>query len=404
MEESRTLKTNPRPRPLTDFLRTESGGAAVLLAATALALLWANSPFADGYVSFWGTELSIGWGDLSITEDLQHWVNDGLMAIFFFVVGLEVKRELVEGELRDPRAAALPVIAAIVGLALPAAIYLLFASGTEATAGWAIPVATDIAFALGILALLGDRIPKGLKVFLLTVAIADDIGAILIIAIAFSKGIDPIWLATAVGGLAAIAVMRRFIHEPWAYVPLALIVWIATLESGIHATLAGVALGLLTPTGEIDGRPILIDLEHRFHPISSYAVLPIFALANAGVVISGEILVESLTGPIGLGIVAGLVLGKSLGISAGVGGALASGIGRRPIGIKRRQLIAVAPLAGVGFTVSLFISDLAFDDAGMLAAAKIGVLVGSLLSGLLGAALLLAVTKGQGSAITDKTT
>ena len=396
------MKATPRLRPLTDFLRTETGGATVLLVTTALALLWANSPFADSYSAFWGTELTVGWENFSISEDLQHWVNDGLMAIFFFVVGLEVKRELVEGELRDPRAAALPVVAAVVGLALPAIIYLLFASGTEAAAGWAIPVATDIAFALGVLALLGDRIPKGLKVFLLTVAIADDIGAILVIAIAFSKGIDPVWLATAVGGIALIAVMRRFVHEPWAYVPLALIVWVATLESGIHATLAGVALGLLTPTGEIDGRPILIDLEHRFHPFSSYVVLPIFALANAGVLISADTLVESLTGPIGLGIVAGLVLGKSLGISAGVAGAIGLGIARRPIGIKTSQLVAVAPLAGVGFTVSLFISDLAFEDAGMLASAKIGVLVGSFLSAVIGASLLMAVTRGVHSALAGR--
>jgi NhaA family Na+:H+ antiporter len=385
--------TTRRLRPLTDFLRTESGGATVLLVATALALLWANGPLGDTYDTFWSRELPIGIGDLSITEDLRHWVNDGLMAIFFFVVGLEVKRELVEGELRDPRAAALPVIAALVGLALPALIYLLIASGTEAAAGWAIPVATDIAFSLGILALLGDRIPKGLKVFLLSVAIADDIGAILIIAIAFSKGIDPGWLATAVGTFVAIALMRRFTHEPWAYVPLALVAWVATLQSGVHATLAGVALGLLTPARPVDGRTVLVDLEHRFHPLSSYMILPIFALANAGVLVSAGTLAESLSGPIGLGIVAGLVLGKSLGISSAAGGAIALGVGKRPIGVRRSHLVAVAPLAGVGFTVSLFIADLAFDDPGMLASAKIGVLVGSFLSAVLGVSTLWAVTR-----------
>lgn len=382
-----------RLRALTDFLKTETGSAIVLATATVAALVWANSPVGESYVTFWHHELTLGLGDVAITEDLQHWVNDGLMVLFFFVVGLEVKREFAAGELRDPRAAALPMLAAVGGLVVPAGVYLLFTVGTDAAAGWGIPVATDIAFALGALAVLGRRVPTGLKVFLLTLAIADDIGAILIIAVAFSKGIAPGWLATAVGVTVAVVVLRRWVSEPWAYVPLGIILWIAVLESGVHATMAGVILGVLTPAGPVNSRPVLEDLEHRLHPVSSYVVLPIFALANAGVVINADALGTALTSGLGLGIIVALVIGKTLGISAMSWGALRSGIGRRPLGVGFSHLAAVAPLAGIGFTVSLFIADLTFDDPQQLATAKLAVLLASITAAVVGLAALSFVSR-----------
>ena len=393
----------PRLRPLTDFLRTEAGSATVLLAATIAALVWANSPAADLYDRLWHAHLTVGVGDLAISEDLTHWVNDGLMALFFFVVGLEIKRELAEGDLRDPQAAALPVLAALGGLAVPALVYLAFNLGSPTVGGWGIPVATDIAFALGVLGLLGRRVPSGLKVFLLTLAIADDVGAILIIAVAYSKGIDPGWLAAAVGGLVAVGLLRRWVSSPWAYVPLAIFVWVATLESGVHATIAGVALGLMTPAGTVGGRAVLAQLEHRLHPVTSYGVLPLFALANAGVVLDAAGLTTALTSRVTIGIVVGLLVGKTLGIAAGTWVGLRSGVGRLPLGVERRQLLALAPMGGIGFTVSLFIADLTFAAGADLDAAKIGVLIGSVVSAGVGGWLVARATRaGRPSGADDR--
>jgi Na+:H+ antiporter, NhaA family len=270
--------------PVTDFLRTEAGGGVVLLAATVAALGWANSPWAEGYDGFWHRSLTIGSGSWAVREDLQHWVNDGLMVVFFFLIGLEIKRELVVGELRDPRTASLPVLAAVGGMALPAAVFLAVVGAGEASRGWAIPMATDIAFVVGVLALLGPRVPAGLKVFLLTLAIVDDIGAIAVIALFYSSGLSGLWLAATVATLASIVFVRRVgVARPIAYVPFALVAWYCTYRVGVHPTIAGVALGLLTPARPVDGREVLGHLEHRLHPWSSYVVIPVFALANAGV-------------------------------------------------------------------------------------------------------------------------
>ena len=386
--DPRSRRTLRRLRPLTTFLKTEAGGAIVLLVAAVAALVWANSPLADLYDRLWHAELTLGTGGWAVTEDLQHWVNDGLMAIFFFVVGLEIKREVAVGELRDPRAVALPVTAALAGLAVPAVLYLAVTAGTDATAGWGIPVATDIAFAVGVVALFGRRLPAGLKVLLLTIAIADDIGAILIIAIAYSKGISGAWLAVAVGALMMIPLLRLLrLSSPWWYVPIAVVAWFATLESGVHATIAGVALGLITPAEPFEGRPVLEELEHRLHPFSSYLVLPLFALANAGVSLSAETLRAAASSRIVWGIVAGLVIGKVVGIGGAMTAMVRSGRGQLPLGVNLPQARALAPVAGIGFTVSLFISDLTFTGA-QLDEAKIGVLVATLLAGAIGATAL----------------
>lgn len=392
-EEHRSRLRLARLRPLSSFLKTEAGGAVVLLVAALVALVWANSPLADLYERIWHAELTVGPGPFAITEDLQHWVNDGLMAIFFFVVGLEVKRELAIGELRDPRAVTLPLTAAIAGLVLPALLYLAVTAGSGAIGGWGIPVATDIAFALGVVTLFGRRLPAGLKVLLLTIAIADDIGAILIIAIAYSEGLSPVWLAVAVGGLLVIPILRMLrLASPWWYVPVAVVVWVATLQSGIHATIAGVALGLITPARPFEGRPVLEELEHRLHPVSSYVVLPLFALVNAGVSLSAEALRAAATSRIVWGILAGLIVGKIVGIGGAVGAMVRSGRGQLPLGVDLRHARALAPVAGIGFTVSLFISDLTFTGD-QLDQAKIGVLAASLIAGIIGANALRRLTR-----------
>ncbi len=379
-------------RPLTTFLRTESGGAVVLLAGAIVALGWANSPWSDSYFNLWRHEFAVGIGRLRIVEDLRHWVNDGLMTLFFFVVGLEIKREIAIGELQEPRTAALPVVAAVGGMVVPAALYLALNAGGDGSAGWGIPVATDIAFALGVLALLGKRVPSGLKPFLLTLAIADDVGAILIIALAYSADVSGAWLGAAVGGLLVVVAMRRIaVHSPWAYVPLGAFVWLAVLESGVHATIAGVALSLLTPAAPIKGRPVLEELEHRLHPFSSYIVLPVFALANAGVTLDTQAIRAAFGNRVTIGIIVGLFVGKTIGIGGASWFVLRTKVGRLPLGVGMRQVWALAPLAGIGFTVALFIADLSFSLGPLLDGAKIGVLAASLLSGIVGAVLLLRV-------------
>jgi Na+:H+ antiporter, NhaA family len=316
-------------------------------------------------------------------------VNDALMVIFFFVVGLEIKRELVRGELRDPRAAALPTVAAVGGVVLPAAIFLAFTAGTEAASGWGIPMATDIAFAVGVLALLGSRIPAGAKLLLLTVAIVDDIIAIGVIALFYSDSVSALWLAAAVAGLGAVALMRRLgITAIWPYVPVGLLVWLCTLESGVHATIAGVALALLTPAGEVGGRRVLDTLEHRLAPLSAFVVVPLFAVANAGVPLATDTLRAAGTSPVALGIAVGLVVGKVVGISGAIALMVRTGWGHLPEGVGARHAVGVAALAGIGFTVSLFVAELAYDDPAVTETAKIGIFGGSLVAGVLGAALL----------------
>jgi NhaA family Na+:H+ antiporter len=408
-------------RPLRTFLGTEAAGGIVLLAAAIVALVWANSPFQESYETLWHTELRFALGSFEIAEDLRHWVNDALMALFFFVVGLEIKRELVGGELSDPRNAVLPAIAALGGMILPALLYLLVNAGGDARSGWGIPMATDIAFAVGVLALLGPRVPSGLKVFLLTLAIVDDIGAILVIALFYSGGIDTAWLAVAGGLVLAVAGLRR---AKVYWVPLYAVIgtglWLATFESGVHATIAGVALGLLTPArptdpggfgdvmeeaaklpAEPDAHSLRVlrlqgnevvsvaeRLEHLLHPWTSFVVVPLFALANAGLRIDPSTVGDALTSRASVGIVAGLVLGKLGGVSAASWLAVRLGWGRLPAGVRWAHVVGAAAVAGIGFTVSLFITNLAFDDPLLVDAAKLGVFLASLIAGTLGAALL----------------
>jgi NhaA family Na+:H+ antiporter len=384
--------------PLRAFLHAESAGGIVLVVAAVAALVWANGPAADGYAQFWHQTISLGAGPAAITEDLQHWVNDGLMAIFFFVIGLEIKRELVTGELRDPRAAALPALAAVGGVVLPAMVYLAIVSGGEAASGWGIPMATDIAFAVGILALLGRRASAGAKLFLLSVAIVDDIIAILVIAVFYSSSINLWWLVGAAVGLLAVVGLRRLgVVSPWGYVPLGVVVWVATLESGVHATLAGVALGLLTPAHPVAGRDVLHELEHTLHPVSAFLVIPIFALANAGVDLRGGVLGAAFGERLTWAVIGGLVLGKIIGI-AGVAHLMRwRRWGVLPADMHPREIVGVAALGGIGFTVSLFITDLAFTDPGLIDQAKVGILTASVAAAVIGTVLLLMAPAGTGA-------
>ncbi|WP_160165575.1 Na+/H+ antiporter NhaA [Conexibacter woesei] len=375
--------------PLTDFLQDETAGGIVLFVAALIALAWANSPWSDAYFDLWHTHVEIGIGSASIDLDLHGWVNDLLMALFFFVVGMEIKRELVSGELQDKRAAALPAIAALGGVALPALIFTLVISGGDVASGWAIPAATDIAFAVGVLALLGDRVSSGVRLFLLTIAIVDDIVAIAIIALFYADSLSLVWVAVAYAAFLAIVLFQRFgVARFAAYVPLALIAWVAVYESGVHATIAGVVLGLLVPARPFKGRDVHTPLEHRLHPVSAFVVVPLFALANAGVDFGGGVLGDALSSRLTWAVVAGLVIGKLLGIAGATLLALRLGVGTLPEGMARAQVWGVAALGGIGFTVSLFIADLAFDDPLLTDTAKVGIFIGSIVSGVLGAALL----------------
>ena len=415
-------------RPFREFLDTEVAGGIALLVAAAVALIWANSPWSDSYESLLTTELSFQIGSYEIAEDLQHWVNDALMALFFFVVGLEVKRELAHGELSDPRKAAFPSVAALGGMVVPALIYTAFNLGGEGSAGWGIPMATDIAFALGVLALFGNRIHPSLKVFLLSLAVADDIGAIVVIALFYTSDLNAVALLVAAGLLGVVALLRalRVIWMP-LYVLVGVGVWLATYESGVHATIAGVALGLMTPVNpsrdpsddarsSLDPDPDRLDdedsqgfapakvrawrlrtqervalgeyLEHALHPWTSFVVVPIFALVNAGVSLTGGDISNALSSPVTLGIVAGLVVGKLAGISLFAYAAQRIGFAELPEGVPGRQILGAAAIAGIGFTVSLFIAELAFDEAALIDEAKVGILVASVLAAGLGALVL----------------
>ena len=382
---------------LQDFLHDEAAGGIVLVVGALVAVVWANSPVSESYTNFWGQYLTLGWGPTALTENLQHWVNDGLMVVFFFVVGLEIKRELAIGELQDARAAALPAAAALGGVVVPALIFVALTSG-DAGAGWGIPMATDIAFAVGVLALLGDRVPTGAKLLLLSAAIVDDIIAITVIALFYTESVSLAWLGGAVAGLAVVVVLRRLgVNAIWPYVLVGSVVWVATLESGVHATIAGVALGLLTPAGEVGGRNVLTTLEHRLHPWSAFVVVPLFALANAGVGFGGGLLGEALSTAMPWAIALGLVIGKIVGISAAVWLTVRTGLGRLPHGVGPLHVVAVAAVAGIGFTVSLFIADLAYDDPALTETAKVGIFVGSLLAAAIGSTLMIAAGRGSRS-------
>jgi NhaA family Na+:H+ antiporter len=385
--------------PLTEFLHDEAAGGIVLLAAAVVAVVWANSPASDVYADLWRQELRLGVSGAAITADLRHWVNDGLMALFFFVVGLEIKRELVVGELRERRAAALPVVAAVGGVALPAVVFLAVTAGHEGASGWAIPAATDIAFAVGILALLGDRVSSGVKLFLLTVAIVDDIIAVAIIAIFYSDAISLVWLGGAAVALLAVVALRRIgVTRIVVYGLAGLIAWVAMHESGLHATIAGVALGRLTPARPVGGRAVLELLEHRLHPLTAFLIVPLFALANAGVDFGGGVLAEAGSSRVAWAIAAGLVVGKLLGIAGATFVALRLRWGELPEDMARGQVWGIAALGGIGFTVSLFIAQLAYDAPDLIDTAKVGIFAGSLASGILGAYLLARRHHSDGAA------
>ncbi|MEW6475161.1 MAG: Na+/H+ antiporter NhaA [Actinomycetota bacterium] len=390
----RSLRASSRSLPearraLLEFLRTEAGGGVILLVAATVAIVWANSPWQDAYHDLWHHKLTIGSGSWAVRESVQHWVNDALMAVFFFVVGLEIKREVASGELQDRRTASLPGLAALGGMVLPAVLFVLVAGGGEAAKGWGIPMATDIAFAVGILAVLGERVPRGLRIFVLTLAIVDDIGAILVIAVFYASDLATGWLLSAAGVLAVVVGARRAgLNRPVAYLPLAGLAWYCTYRSGVHPTIAGVALGLLTPAGTVGGRPVLEDLEAKLHPWSSYLVIPIFALANAGVSLDRDALRDAVASRLTWAVIVGLVVGKLAGITGAAVLGLRTRLGRLPSDIDVGHVLGAGAVGGIGFTVSLFITALAFTDETLQAQAKVGILCGSALAALLGAALL----------------
>ena len=371
----------------------EAASGIVLLLGAAVALVWVNTDTA-GYTSFWHHALTIGPGELGITSSLVHWVNDALMTVFFFVVGLEIKRELVTGELHDRQRAALPAIAALGGMVVPALLFVAVNLGGGAIDGWAIPMATDIAFAVGVLALLGPRVPSSLKLFLLALAIVDDIGAIVVIAIFYSSGLDGWWLAGAVLTVLLVVVMSRLrVARPLAYVIPGIVLLYCLYRGGVEPALAGVVLGLLTPARPRRGVPVLERLEGGLHPVSSFVIVPIFALANAGVVLGGDAIDHALSSRVTIGIVVGLVIGKFVGIFGASAIAVKARLGALPDGLGLRHLAGVAVLGGIGFTVSLFITDLAFrgetiDDA------KIGVLAASAIAAVAGSIVLRFLLRG----------
>jgi NhaA family Na+:H+ antiporter len=377
--------------PFQRYFGVEAAGGAILLAASVAALVWANLP-GDTYHEAWGRvlPLDLGFADLDLT--LEEWVSEALMTLFFFVVGLEIKREFVRGELSDARAAAFPIAAAVGGMIAPAAIYAVINLGGDGGRGWGIPMATDIAFSIGLLAIAASRIPLGLRVFLLALAIVDDLGAIAVIAIFYTDDLHFAWLITAVAVLAAsVAALRT--RVPWlVIVPIAgVICWLALHESGVHATIAGAALGLLTPAGahtDTEDAQALATLEELLHPWVSYLIVPLFALVSAGVDLGGGAIGDATASRVTIGVLAGLVVGKPLGIVAASYLATRLGVAALPRGVGWSHVAGAGMVAGVGFTVSIFIAGLAFDDAALVGEAKIGILVGSAAAGALGLAVL----------------
>jgi NhaA family Na+:H+ antiporter len=413
------LPARSLPVPVRRFLHTEAAGGLALVAAALIAVVWANSPWHESYETLWHNVVTLRVGSLGVEEDLRHFVNDGLMTLFFLVVALEIKRELVVGDLRDRRVAALPAIAALGGMVVPAALYLVVNAGSTGSSGWGVPLATDIAFAVGVLALLGPRAPAALKLFLLTLAIVDDIGAIVVIAVAYTDRIDVTALVLAVAAVVAAALLRwaRVWWMP-AYALLGLACWLAAYESGVHPTLAGVAFGLLAPArprapaevarqwaqdlsdeptaGEMREMTVMAHetvsvaerLQNLLHPITSFVVVPIFALANAGVRVTGDALSAPGATAVAGGVAVGLLVGKTVGIAGASALAVRLRVARLPDGLTWRQVVGVGAVAGIGFTVSLFITGLAFDDAALQDAARLAVLATSVVAAAAGSAIL----------------
>jgi NhaA family Na+:H+ antiporter len=404
-------------RPLADFLHQEASAGIVLVGAAMIAMIWANSPWSDAYVDLFGTDVALRVGEHGIDLTLREWINDLGMVLFFFVAGLEIKRELTQGELRDPRAAALPIVAAFGGMVVPAAIFAILNSGHEGSKGWGIPMATDIAIVTGVVSILGSRAPSWLKLFLLALAIVDDIGAILVIAVFYSEGVGFGWLATALGALVVAFLMRSRVDTIGPYLLLGAVCWFSLHEAHIHPTLTGVAFGMIAPvvprrdTGLIDaaemaamtpGSPaearrlaaharasvsVVEWLEHKLHPWSAFVVIPLFAIANAGIRIPADQLDDALSSRVTWGVMLGLVVGKTIGISAATLGAVALKIGKLPPGVTIRYVIGAGALGGIGFTVSLFVTELAFGEAQLGTDARLGVVIASLVAALIGTAI-----------------
>lgn len=412
--------------PIQYFIKQEASSGVILLACMLIALIWANSAYANIYFNLWETKFTVGIEAFNISKPLLLWINDGLMAIFFFVVGLEIKRELLIGELRTVKKAIIPFAAALGGMIIPASIYATFNLGKDSISGWGVPMATDIAFALGVLTLLGRRIPVSLKIFLTALAIVDDLGAVLVIAIFYTSQIMWLWLGIATVFFTILIIFNvSGLRHPLLYAFIGIGLWVAFVKSGVHATIAGVLLALTIPAyskineeqfieesrelldkfekqskgkelnltqqaiiGNIEkaveaAQSPLQRLEHSLHPFVSFIIMPIFALANAGVAISNNIS-QTLTSPVTLGIILGLFIGKQLGIFTFVYTAVKTGLAELPQNITFSQIWGISILAGIGFTMSLFIANLAFDNDRLLTAAKLGILLASFLSGTVG--------------------
>lgn len=378
---------------IKEFLRLEAASGILLVFAAILAMIVVNSPASGWYNGLLDIPVAIQFGDFQIAKPLLLWINDGLMAIFFFLIGLEIKREVLAGELSEPSRVVLPVIGAIGGMAIPAVIYSIINWGDPlAMRGWAIPSATDIAFALGVLALLGDRVPQTLKIFLMTLAIIDDLGAIVIIALFYTAELSVSSLVVAGFAVALLAIMnKRGVIGLTPYILVGFILWAAVLKSGVHATLAGVITAFFIPFRKEEGQSItqLERMEHDLHPAVAYAILPIFAFTNSGIPF-GAMSMEALLHPVPLGIAAGLFFGNQIGVFGFSWLAIKLGFSQLPEGMSWIQLYGVALLCGIGFTMSLFVGSLAFAGAGSDYAIdeRVGIILGSLMSGILGYLLL----------------
>ncbi len=420
MDRSRRAQRSPLVRmlsPLRDFLDAEASGAILLAVGAVAALVWVNSPWSASYETLWSTKTSFTVAGHALNLDFRQWINDGLMTIFFFVVGLEIKRELTDGHLSSRRSALLPFTAALGGMVVPALLYLAIA-GRTAPRGWAIPMATDIALAVGVLAVAGSRVPSSMRAFLLGLAIVDDIGAIVIIAVVYSKGIGWGWLALGLGLVAAALAARRLgIQSTAVFVVFGIALWYSLHEGGVHPTIAGVVMGLLAPTAprihaEIvdveqltdisdaaavqattqlarDSVSVVEWLQHVLHPWTSYVIVPIFALANSGIDIDGHDVGRALRSPITWAIVVGLVVGKPIGVLATTRLAVRFGVADAPDGSTPRQFLGIGTAAGIGFTVALFITELAFRDPAQRAEAKLAILAASLIAASLSCLVLM---------------
>lgn len=395
---------------LLRFISVEAMSGVGLLAAAAIALAWANCPWASAYEALWHLKLGLGAAEFLPAGDLHFWVNDGLMSVFFLVVGLEIRREMHDGALSDPRVATLPIVAAVGGVVIPALLYVLINTNPAARRGWAIPTATDIAFAVGVLSLIGKDVPPVLRMLLLTLAIIDDIAAILVIAFVYSSGIAVGGLLIVAAGVLGVLLLQWLGVQPaLAYVLPGAVVWFGMLRAGMHPTLAGVLLGLLTPATSAFGRaqrdpgsrrasasPV-VRVEAMLHPWVAFGIMPLFALANAGVSLQGLDLSAAAPLAVGAGIVSGLVLGKPIGIVLASIAAVRLKLCTLPEGVRWTHMVLIGLLGGIGFTMSIFIANLAFDDPGLLAAAKFAVLVASVLAATLG--LLLGRLRGASATL-----